>query len=578
MPFFNRKKSEKHNSKSTKSKSQFYQEPLNTEKESVNTREHTKKEKRRSRSTFYDVTPDTTSLQEAADTVSVESDHSHASSTSKNSVQVPPPALALETQGDLGQSHQNNVWCRRTSILSITFFDMLHNQDLIGQFIQYMATKDREHLVKFWLDSKNFSDASLSRIRVHSLHAVIDTQPTDNRITDSGDPPSSDHQQDTLLQERIKADAVNIYSRYIALDCQSPIGITEELRKSTISKICSEDGKVDPLCFKECQKFIEDILEKSYFEDFVESSYYRRYQLQQLVDRKLHLIDILYNEVIMFYFLEFAEQENASALLQFWMAVDNFQGQLESDLYSAKEAQSDAMILYEKYFSLQASDPLGFSDKIRMHVELNICREEGPLPDCFLIPKIIILETIEKTLFKPFLQSQIYFRYLSELIGSNQHADSHTGTPKAQTKKSHSRKGSNTSSYDTQSLGGRSLPDNDVAEARQSRLPGIDDDACLRRRVHHRKSMSLGHLSEYGQYVSELDLEQVPDLYKNKGNRFSRKKREKERAQEAMAWEVTKMIIANVKEEVSWTNNHSIPEIRIEHDTETASSSQITEL
>ena len=47
--------------------------------------------------------------------------------------------------------------------------------------------------------------------------------------------------------------------------------------------------------------------------------------------------------------LQFAEQENASALLQFWMAVDNFQGQLESDLYSAKEAQSDAMILYEKW-------------------------------------------------------------------------------------------------------------------------------------------------------------------------------------------------------------------------------------
>ena len=29
--------------------------------------------------------------------------------------------------------------------------------------------------------------------------------------------------------------------------------------------------------------------------------------------------------------------------------------------------------------------------------------------------------------------------------------------------------------------------------------------------------MSLGHLSEFGQYVSELELEKVPDLDKNKG-------------------------------------------------------------
>ena len=35
----------------------------------------------------------------------------------------------------------------------------------------------------------------------------------------------------------IKEDAVNIYSRYIALDCQSSIGINEELRNSTISKL-----------------------------------------------------------------------------------------------------------------------------------------------------------------------------------------------------------------------------------------------------------------------------------------------------------------------------------------------------
>ena len=55
---------------------------------------------------------------------------------------------------------------------------MLHDQDLIGQFIQYMTSQDRGHLVKFWLDSENFTEASLSRIRVHSIHSVIESDST----------------------------------------------------------------------------------------------------------------------------------------------------------------------------------------------------------------------------------------------------------------------------------------------------------------------------------------------------------------------------------------------------------------
>ena len=49
-----------------------------------------------------------------------------------------------------------------------------------------------------------------------------------------------------------------------------------------------------------------------------------------------------------------------------------------------------------RYFSLQAADPMGFPDSVRYEVEGNICREEGPLPDCFAKPRAIILQTIEK--------------------------------------------------------------------------------------------------------------------------------------------------------------------------------------
>ncbi len=49
-----------------------------------------------------------------------------------------------------------------------------------------------------------------------------------------------------------------------------------------------------------------------------------------------------------------------------------------------------------RYFSLQATNPLGFGDSVRMEIESNICREGGPLPDCFNTPLRQAWTTMEK--------------------------------------------------------------------------------------------------------------------------------------------------------------------------------------
>ncbi len=49
-----------------------------------------------------------------------------------------------------------------------------------------------------------------------------------------------------------------------------------------------------------------------------------------------------------------------------------------------------------RYFSLQATNPLGFGDSVRMEIESNICREGGPLPDCFTTPLRQAWTTMEK--------------------------------------------------------------------------------------------------------------------------------------------------------------------------------------
>jgi A-kinase anchor protein 10 len=65
-----------------------------------------------------------------------------------------------------------------------------------------------------------------------------------------------------VLLSGIEKDAVNIYSHYISLDATQPIGIDERLRNATISKICREDGQVDPHCFSACQEYVCDVIDK----------------------------------------------------------------------------------------------------------------------------------------------------------------------------------------------------------------------------------------------------------------------------------------------------------------------------
>ena len=61
-----------------------------------------------------------------------------------------------------------------------------------------------------------------------------------------------------------------------------------------------------------------------------------------------------------------------------------------------RDQQGIVYLIFCRYFSLQARQPLGFEDKVRFEVEVNICREGGPLPDCFTKPKSIVTAALNK--------------------------------------------------------------------------------------------------------------------------------------------------------------------------------------
>ncbi|CAL1541144.1 unnamed protein product, partial [Lymnaea stagnalis] len=188
----------------------------------------------------------------------------------------------------------------------------------------------------------------------------------------------------------IERDAVTIFSTYIAKGSPKPIGVDDTLRAEAISKICQENGEVDPECFASCRRFVLNKLESEYYQPFKDSEFHCRHQVNVLTTEKLFLPDILFNENALFYLhLQFMEQEGASDLMQMWLAAENFQQLLStSGSYNCKQAQIDAMVLYDRYFSLQATNPVGFSDKMRFEIE-DVC-----MPGCFTTAKNIVLKII----------------------------------------------------------------------------------------------------------------------------------------------------------------------------------------
>lgn len=358
------------------------------------------------------------------------------------------------------------------------------------------------------------------------------------------------------LLSSIEKDAVSIYTKYISFDASHPIGISDELRNETTSKICQEDGKVDPQCFVDCQQYVLELMEKDYYPDFLHSVFHCKHQINVLTSGKVYLADILHNDTAIFYFMEFMEQEDAINLFQFWMAAENFQQHLSLShgCYDGLQAQEDAMVLYDKYFSLQATQPLGFDDKIRLEVESNICREGGPLPDCFAKPKNMVLRVIEKVYFPNFLRGDLYYKFLSELINTVQLAND---LPQ----KSRKRLGSDASSENSagsQSTGAESVSSRNTLLATDTshlkkalnkmqvdlRIDSVllNPDALWKRNAPGK--MSFGHINDLGQFVSEYDPE--PELEKKKSSMFFRKKKDREKEQEDMAVQIAQMIISDV--------------------------------
>lgn len=341
--------------------------------------------------------------------------------------------------------------------------------------------------------------------------------------------------------------ALRIFKKYIALEATESVKCSEELRRGVIENICDSTKSLCLNCFDGVEQYVYDVMEKDYFQVFLGSAYSCKLQIDVLTSGNVVLQDILYNETALFYFMEFLEQENHRVLLEFWLAATNFQQQ--KDCYDPVEAQNDAVVLYDKYFSLQAHCPLGFSDKVRFAVEQNICGENGVVLDCFHLPLKIVEKVLERNYLKPFLASQLFYKYLSELISTVQtygYSNSFENDKHSPSECSSERSFSTNSTFLAMENPSKNRKKESTTNMCIDTRQLYDPDALWKRKKNNR--LSFGRITELGRF--ETDFEPEPDK-NNKSKLKNVMKRlvnleDEEKRKEEMAWQVAEMIVKDI--------------------------------
>ena len=321
---------------------------------------------------------------------------------------------------DLGASRVSSSL--RKSRLSKTTKEVLHDPPALAYFIQYLEARDAVQLVKFWLDVEGFKSSAAAVISTPFVpdkvgacpQTELELQVTESEILPQSDSFDSglgrqdlDLEADLATEDEVEdktekhvssivehptqeisraaqlvktrtEDAVKIYRRYIAPDSSRPLHLPTEFKKEIVERICAESGQVTADCFNNAQDKVVEVLESEYFPDFLKSEFHAKHLVDLLTGGQVLIADILYNDTALSHFMEFMENKSKRSLMEFWLTATNFHQSSRSE-----SSQGDAMVLYEKYFSMQATSPLGFSDTVRLHIENNICSEGGPDNSCF---------------------------------------------------------------------------------------------------------------------------------------------------------------------------------------------------
>lgn len=485
--------------------------------------------------------------------------------------------VSVNSFDDEGLFDTDTEYAKERSRLSKTLSEVLADKSALGYFVQYLESRNALHYVRCWLDLENFRRAvqlnfketstSSCRNRTEDHDSLsVSSSATDvdvNSITcDSiAEDVSSKYEYvsgalDTgqLLQD-FTDDALRIFKKYVALEAPDSVGCNETLRNVLVESICNGSNNKSSMkndYFKDLHEYVYGIMERDYFAAFLGSDYFCKHQIDVLTSGNIVLDDVLYNETALFYFMEFLEQEGSRNLLEFWLAASNLQQQLEQqkEFYDPVEAQNDAVVLYDKYFSLQAHYPLGFGDKIRFAVEQNICGEDGLMINCFEHPLKLVEQKLQHNYLRQFVNSQLFYKYLSELINTVQSSGYSTlyDRQKQPSDCSSERSFCTNSTFLAMEVprNKNNVKSNKGAGDMNIETKHLYDPDSLWKRKKYRR-LTFGHVTELGKFIRDSE----PDPDKNGSFKLRdvvRKfvKFDEDKHKEEMAWQVAEMIVKDI--------------------------------
>jgi A-kinase anchor protein 10 len=286
------------------------------------------------------------------------------------------------------------------------------------------------------------------------------------------------------------------------------------------------------------------------FASFLLSPFFLKYQIDIMTKGHITLSDVLFDDGILFYFLDFMEQEGMRKYADFLLIIHSYQ--------NADPGQVDIQVIWEtfrKFFEQKEVNAQQYEESTHcLHFSDHVCRKvrdkmlHQQTADCFDFPARVLHQYLEKTYFRQFLESQAYFDMTTEWIKRFQRMQLHD-FPDREPKRTSmdlrvSPAGSSTSDPITDLPS--SQTDNNtgtsVCHEKRADEPNIWDRS--------RPGLQILHVDRYGRVIS--DLEPEPDKRQEMSNismsirKLVGRSVSNQDSNEALAWKAAQAIVDDV--------------------------------
>ncbi|PAA85745.1 hypothetical protein BOX15_Mlig007761g2 [Macrostomum lignano] len=293
-------------------------------------------------------------------------------------------------------------------------------RELLFQFQRFLQRRGQRHLLQFCFDADSFKAACGSRCSAANTGLTALAESGGPSETSVADNPSSRVAE--RLRKLIESDAVSLYKAYLAPEANPKLPIDDAIKVQIVEAMCSDNEShcIQPNTFDAARQAVYSLLADQLYNEFLSSPILAEYQLDFLSNRlgELNISDIVYCSSLVFNFMEYMDSLGASRFLQFLFDVRNFESNSASPEAATAASDEDALCLYDRYFSLQATYPLGFDDQFRVEVEIALCPSEpgaGVRLDCFERAKQLVLQYLQAAYLPSYLSSNMLSNHIASL-------------------------------------------------------------------------------------------------------------------------------------------------------------------